>query len=221
MPEANFVHVAVIGLLVAVLVTGNVAANDAPTDSDFIDNLPVLQSDDMVDGLFSWEVPESWASKYDRFIIQTIEFFIHPESEYRGIDAVDFQTLADALRIHLIDALEPRYPVVSKPGSGIALIRIAITGVNLEKRPPIYKGAYGNTLWGRAVNRSQEPMVNLDEASMEMEILDSSTGERLGVAIDPMAMRHGKGKYEWESMNEAFKLYASNIRQYMDNERKK
>jgi hypothetical protein len=62
-------------------------------------------------------------------------------------------------------------------------------------------------------------MVELGDAAVEIELLDSSTGKRLAVAIDPTALRHGKGKPNRESMDEAFKLYASRMRQYLDDSR--
>ena len=206
----------VLGLLP--LFAGNTIAADAPATSNFIDKLPALTPSTLVEGGYDWKTPGSTPSKYDRFLIDETEIFIHPESDYLGINAPDFKAITDALRIHLIDALEPRYPVVHKSGPGVARIRIAITGVKLKKRSDIAKEAFGVMPIGRALNRSQTPIVLLDDASMEMEILDSSTGKRLVVAIDPLFLRHGKeGSHISVSMNKSFKLYASKIRQRMDN----
>jgi hypothetical protein len=215
-------HFAVIGLLASALITGSAAVADAPATSDFIDKLPALQSSTQVEGGYDWKTPDSAPSEYDRFIIDEAEIFVHPVSDYHGINAPDFKSITETLRIHLIDALEPRYPVVHKSGPGVARVRLAITGVKLEKRRDLAKQAFGVLPFGRAINRSQTPVILLDDASMEMEILDSSTGKRLMVAIDPLFLRHGEeGSHSWESMNESFKLYSDSMRQRMDEQRKK
>lgn len=217
MSKTNITQFVVHCLLVVILPIGQAAAAKVPADSDFIDNLPALQPNELIDGLFSWEASGDWPSRYNRFVIEEIEIFIHPDTEYRGIEAKDFLALTESLRLNLIDALEPRYPVVNKPGEGVALIRIAITGVKLKKREKLVTSAHRFLLHGHALNKARRPpLVYLDDASMEMEILDSTTGERFGIAIDSLVMRHGKGKTEWESLHEAFKLYASKMRQYMD-----
>lgn len=221
MPDSAIYHFTAIGLLAATLIAGNTAAADVPSTSSFIDKLPALHASTLVDGLYIWEAPDTSPSEYDRFIIEDIEIFIHPGSDYQGVDPVELLAVTELLRLHLIDALEPRYPVVNKPGPGVAHVRMAITGVKLKKRDDLVKGAFGTLPYGRAINRWRTPMVQLDEASMEMEILDSSTGKHLGLAIDPAALRHGKGKPNWESMDESFKFYASRMRQRMDDDRKK
>ena len=221
MPKAAICHFTTVSLLAATLIAGNTAAADAPATSNFIDKLPTLHPSTLVEGGYDWETPDSTPAKYDRFLIEGIEIFVHPESDYQGMDPVELLAVTESLRVHLIDALEPRYPVVHKSGPGVARVRIAITGVKLKKRDDLAKGAWSKLLLGYAINRARTPKVLLDDASMEMEILDSSSGKRLVVAIDPSALRHGKGKPNWESMNESFKLYASRMRQRMDDDRKK
>jgi hypothetical protein len=222
MPKAAIYQLITVGLLASTLNIGNTCAADAPTTSSFINDIPALHSTTLLDGLYLWEASDTAPSEYDRFVIEAIEIFIHPESDYQGIDPVEFLTITDALRIHLIDALEPRYPVVNKPGPGIALVRIAITGVKLKKRGDLITDPfYRKTIYGSAINRARTPVVQLGDASMEMEVLDSLTGKRIAVAIDPSAVRHGTEIPNWDSMNDAFKLHASRLRQRMDDEHKK
>lgn len=106
--------------------------------------------------------------------------------------------------------------MVNKPGSGVANMQIAITGVKLQKRSDLVPGAFGVLPFGRMINRSRTPMVKLGDAAVEIELLDSSTGKRFAVAIDPAILVHGKGKPDLESLSEDFKLYASRMRQHLD-----
>ena len=91
------------------------------------------------------------------------------------------------MRAAMIEALEPAYPVVSKPGPGVLRLRLAITNVYLGK--PKHKfGQYtpiGLVASGvkKAKGKSKKNY-SLQNASVEAEMFDSQSGERLAVRID-------------------------------------
>jgi Flp pilus assembly CpaF family ATPase len=59
-----------------------------------------------------------------------------PDSEYKGIDADEMKRLADAASLALVNALNPKHPVVSAPGPGVSRIKFAITDLK-QSRPAV------------------------------------------------------------------------------------
>ena len=75
---------------------------------------------------------------------------------------------------------------------------------------------------GLAVNVVQAAIgreILLDDATMEVELRDSVSGERQIVVVDPKALRHGKDEPSWKALDTAFKFYASRMRQRFDSAR--
>ena len=60
----------------------------------------------------------------------------------------------------------------------------------------------------------------LNDASTETEVLDSITGERLMVAIDPKKMRTEK-EPSWDVLLSVFSKYAAQFKIYIDAQHKK
>lgn len=105
-------------------------------------------------------------ASYRSFIVEPIEFL--PSATVRGlpIDAADGAALASTLREETIRSLSAVYTVVATPGPGVASIRAAITGIAASSKDPV-TGA-----------------VRIGGASLEMEIVDSVTRERLAAAVE-------------------------------------
>ncbi len=172
----------------------NAIGAEAPSESDFIHNLPPLEPSPNVEGAYFWDAPDVSLATYDRLVIDPIEVFVHKESKYAGIAPAEMLAVTAQLRAQLIDALEPHYPVVNKPGPGVARVRLAITGIRLTKQERVAKGAFAVLPIGLAVNVLQEAAgrkILPEGAAGEIELLDSTTGARLAVGIDPNALRHG------------------------------
>ena len=204
--------------LTSLFFTMNAIGAEAPSESDFIHNLPPLKPSPNVKGAYFWNAPDVSLATYDRLLIDPIEVFVHEESKYAGIAPAEMLAVTAQLRAQLIDALEPDYPVVNKPGPGVARVRLAITGIRLIKQEKVAKGVFAVLPVGLAVNVLQEAAgrkILPEDAAGEIELLDSTTGARLAVGVDPKALRHG-GKPSWEALNEALKLYAMRLRQRLD-----
>lgn len=86
----------------------------------------------------------------------------------------------------LHEVMEPSYPLVSKPGEGVLVLRVALTEVNMQKRergfrqwlPPmlIYRGA--DALLNQSLKSFQ-----LTDAQMEGELRDSQTNELISTRV--------------------------------------
>ena len=128
---------------------------------------------------------------------------------------------ADTFRETIVSALEPTYPVVSKPGPHVLWLRIAITNVYVKKKK---KSLLSFTPIGLAVTGVQAlagKNISLVDATIEVEMLDSQSNERLGVLIDKQsasAEKKKKKKTSWEEVEKTLKFYAERFRSRMDAE---
>ncbi len=64
----------------------------------------------------------------NKFIVSPVKVLFN-EYEGKAITAEQRQKTADFVRQAIIQALSPRYPIVTEPGSDVAEIRVAITDV--------------------------------------------------------------------------------------------
>ncbi len=161
--------------------------------------------------------------KYDSVILSPIEMWMD-SSTYRGIDPNELKLITDYFFVSLGIALRPDYKIVDKPGPNVMHMRIAITGV--KKNKPNYAEVYNlipvKLAWeasNAAYRKVAGKEVDIYEASLELEIRDSETGERLVAAID----KHQSSKYtsdkeedSWLPMQEIIDFWAQVIRARLD-----
>jgi len=208
-------------LVVTMLLSFNVAT--AASQSNFIENMPVLKDRLGVPGIKSWEKDGLKISEYTRFLIKPITLFISPQSEYKGFDADDMKTISDGLRKTLTQALGPDFPVVDEPGAGVMVVRIAITNLQLKKKK---KGLFSYTPVGfvaGAATSSAGDNVNLLTATLEWELLDGVSGERRVVIVDTNVLQAGKadGQSDWKAIKKALTDAVDRFRARLESDRNK
>ena len=188
--------------------------------SGFLFEPPVLEFSG-IEGVWGWDSKENSLKNYNKILLDPVEIWIAPYSEYKGIEPDKMKALADSMRAVLIEQLEPAYPVVSKGGPGVLCIRIALTDVYLKKKKsglfsdtPIGLVAGGvKTLAGKPRN------ISLVDASVEMEAIDSQTNKLIVVRFDQRPFSADKTdaeKMSWEAIQETFRFYGKRIRERLD-----
>ncbi len=117
------------------------------------------------------------------------------------------------------------YPIVDEPGPGVAIVRLALTNVYLKKKK--WK-AYHYTPFGAAgkgVQKAAGKNVALATAHLEIEMLDSQSGQRLQAGVDLQAGEKLREKIEeekknpettWADVEKTLEFYAKRLRQRMD-----
>jgi hypothetical protein len=195
--------------ILALLSSGAVMAAESQY-SGFIENYPDLKPDPQKPGAMLWEKPGLDRSAYRAVMIESIDIFIHPQSEYKGIDANDMKAISDTFYKELVDVFEPEIPVVSKPGPGVVVVRLAITNVYLKKKK---RGLLGWTPIGLIVTGMQDlagKRVKLVDATFESESFDGQTEERLTVLVDTQADLPGKEGEDpsWDQIAKTLRSYA-------------
>lgn len=206
---------------VCALLSGIAWAGAAGQYSGFLQDYPQFEPDKEKKGAMIYRKPGVEVKTYTKILIDPIEIWLAPDSEYKGIEPDEMKALADAFRQALVQALEPEYPVVSKPGPGVLGIRLAITNVHMKKKK---RGLLGYTPVGLVVTTGMAMAgknISLQNATIEGELLDAQTNERLSALIDsqPDVEAKAKEKMTWEGIESTLKYYATRLRQRLDAER--
>jgi hypothetical protein len=189
--------------------------------SGFLESYPVFEADKDRKGALIYKKPGVALEKYTKIFLDPAEIWIAADSKYKGIKPDELKTLADTFRAALVSALEPAYPVVSNVGPDVLRIRLAITNVKMKKKK---KSLLSFTPIGLAVTGIQAASganIILSDATIEMELLDPQSNERLGVLIDRASDSVGKKgkkkkKTSWGDVEKTLKFYAERFRGSMD-----
>jgi hypothetical protein len=107
---------------------------------------------------------------YKTFLVQTPQVIPTATITGKPIDAATADQLAAELKAAVTQALGINFKITDRPGEGVAVVRAAITQVGECFHQP------GN------INRQ------IGGASVEMEIVDAVTGERLAAAVESDAV---------------------------------
>jgi hypothetical protein len=159
--------------------------------------------------------------KYDKFMVDSVIFYLSDQSDYKGIDPQEMKELADEFNKDIVAAFKDKYPIVAEPGPNVGRIRIAITNIK-QSRPGVStvtsiipvglgvslvkKGATGG--WSGS-----------GETGVEMMALDSLTNDILILAVDNRKAEFEQRFSKWGSADDAFKLWSEMIVKFIDNSR--
>ena len=168
-----------------------------------------------------WLKPGVDFSKYEKFMIDSVVFFLADESEYKGIDGNEIKELTDAFNLELVNALKDKYPIVSEPGPEVLRIRIAITNVKLSK--PVLSGVTSIIPIGLAVSVVKKGATGTwtgsGEVGVELLAIDTMTNEVIAAAQDERSAGFTERFSRLGSAEEAFQFWAGRVRTFFDNVR--
>ena len=210
---------AIVSLGLFLAVSGQGIAGDVKS-SGFITDMPKLVKDEVIAGGMRYRVPGADLKNYTKFMIDPIEIWYAPDSKYKGIEPDTLKSIADTLRATITYELEPDWPIVSRPGPGVMVIRMAITNVHAKKKK---RGLLGYTPAGLVVTTAIAAAgknISLQDAVIEMEFIDSASNERVGVAVSHTEdwPESKKGKTSWEEIQNKLKAIAQRMRAKIDEE---
>ena len=149
--------------------------------SGFLENYPQLESLDGVSNALFWRA-STIEKAYRAIYFDSPELFLDPDSEYRGIQPDAVMTLSDTLKEILeTNARERGHEVATQLGPDVLRIRTALTNVYLKRdsRPSRIPIRYTTFQLRTALGRQ----VSLVNATVEAELLDGESGQRLGVIV--------------------------------------
>lgn len=154
--------------------------------------------------------PDLKRGAYTKAVFNPVEIWYAPDSPYKGIEPDQLKKITDRFYTAMVKAADASKLLTDKPGPGVVLVRAAITNVKATRPKP--KWYNYNPIGGIAygIKRIGYHDVILSEAVMEMEVLDSETGDTLGALVDSGVGVNKKGqkKRTWEDVEKTLDFYA-------------
>lgn len=140
--------------------------------SGFLTNYWQLTPNPAMEGALYYQHPSIQLRYYNKFIVDPIVVQLVRKNQTSTIDPTKLAKLTSFFEQELIKALlKKQYQVVTQSGPGVLRVRAAITDIRITS--PINLAPQAKLLG-----------LGLGGASMEAELLDSQTGERLAAVVD-------------------------------------
>jgi Protein of unknown function (DUF3313) len=188
--------------------------------SGFLKDYSNLKPNPNLDGMAQTFVSTDAQKNLHRYIAVIVD----PVQVYLASDADDSK-LPDKSRgvaaryFHkaLEGAVSSAFPVVTQPGPLVLRLRTAIVGVDVGGEVPAAdKTAEGDNALDRAVN--------IGKVGVEMELVDSQTGEQIAAMVDRDTLGAGaeigsvnfSREEKWAAAREAFDGWARRVREFLD-----
>jgi hypothetical protein len=193
--------------------------------SGFLEDYSGLYPDPKNGDLLIYEKNKDVLKTYHKFLIEPITIYLLPEAEDRGIDPDDLDRLARYFADAITDELmsSDRYEVVTEPGPGVLDVRLAITNVEPtggKKNAALKAGATAASVAVAPGASLLVPRLSVGKVSIEGEMLDSVSGERMAAFVTGKGGRRwfsGLNAYKkWGDIEAAFRTWAKNFRKRLD-----
>ena len=158
--------------------------------------------------------------KYKRIMLDQVIFYFKKDSDYKGIHPDEIQELSEAFNKAFVDVLKDAYPLTDTPAQDVMRVRVAVTDIEPSKPGT---GTLTTIIpIGLAVNLVKKgatgKYIGIGSASMETELLDSVSNERICVAIDEKP----GGKFDLGKLSpakDAFEFWAKRLKALLDDAR--
>ncbi len=150
-------------------------------------------------------LPAGQLGRYSKFIIEPVAILRHSSSKSKATSH-DLAHLKQYMYTAVHNAVTSSYQVVTRPGPGVARVRIAITDIKESK-----------TLQN-LVPFSKLAGTGLGGASIEAEIVDSQTGKQIGALLETQAgdRLSFDGLSKWGDTEAVMRGWAKRFRKRLD-----
>lgn len=156
--------------------------------------------------------------KYEKFMVDSVIFFLADQADYKGIDPQEMKELCDEFNKALVAAFKDKWPIVADPGPDVMRIRIAIT--NIKPSRPGVSAVTSIIPVGLGVSLVKKGATGgwtgSGETGIEMMVIDSMTDEILVLGVDQRKAEFEQRFSKWGSATDAFKLWSEKAVAYID-----
>jgi hypothetical protein len=186
--------------------------------SGFLGDYSMLEPDPELEG-----APLTWASEdvesnlreYIAIIVDPVEVFIQSDVDEALIPEAAVETVSNYFQYALRMAVSDAFPVADGPGPLVMRLRAAVVGIDVGGELDA-----AGLPEGEALPRA----VNIGEVVVEMELVDSETGERIAAVVDKAPLGQGAevgaesfSRVErFRAAKEAFDEWAERVRDFLD-----
>ena len=165
-----------------------------------------------------WLKPEAKFSSYNKFMVDSVIFYLANDADYKGIDPQVMKELSDAFNKELVAAFAGKYPIVGEPGPDVARVRFAIT--NIKQSRPGVSAVTSVVPVGLAVSIAKRGVTGgwagSGETCAELMILDSATNEVIAMAADEQQAAFTSRFSRYGSADDAFKFWSERLVKFID-----
>ena len=158
--------------------------------------------------------------QYVGVIVEPVAVYFATNADAGKIPDRGRTALAEYFRQAVTRSIAPDFPVLQKPGALVLRLRSALIGVDIG-------GAVPESVKSTDPGASLDTMLNIGKVAVEMELVDSETGEQVAAVVDRQKLGDGIvfGSVNY-TRDESFKLarqaldgWAARIREFLDTER--
>ena len=153
---------------------------------------------------------------YFAIVVDPIEVYVATDADEKKVDEDARKALTNYFQHALTNAVSDAFPMVDKPGPLTLRLRVALVGVDI-----------GGQVAAGAVSADSKPLenaLNIGKLGVEMELVDSQTGERIAAAVDRTNLGAGaeigavnfSREEKFAAAREAFDEWAGRLRAFLD-----
>jgi hypothetical protein len=154
--------------------------------------------------------------KYFAVIIDPVEIYLATNADPSKMPDRGRTALAAYFQHAITRAVSDAFPVVQEPGPLVLRLRTALVGIDVS----------GETAKGEAGGDSLERAIDLGKVGVEIEMVDSVTGEQIAAAVDRQNLGAGaivgsenfSREERFAAAKEAFDGWAKRLREFLDSE---
>ena len=193
--------------------------------SGFLEDYSQLQKGKAGEALLVYINPEADFSAYDKVLLDDVTIWRAVDSNLEDVPEEEIEELALGLHEAMVENLKEDYEIVHRAGPGTLRVRVAIT--EAAKSWVVMDTLTTVIPHTRLISGIQKLATGthsfVGKASIEGEILDAQSGERLAAAVD----RRAGGKSfqglmsSWDDVKEACQYWAGRLRDRLRAERGK
>jgi hypothetical protein len=151
--------------------------------------------------------------RYVAVIVDTPTVYISTTAKGKAIPDRGVWALKEYFQNAISGAIEDAFPVVQSSGPLVLRLRSAIVGIDVGQLPANQKDA--NTL---------DQAIDIGRVAVEMELVDSETGEQIAAAVDRQNLGEGavvgsttfSREEKFRAATQAFDGWAARLRQFLD-----
>jgi hypothetical protein len=116
---------------------------------------------------------------YIAVIVDAPVVYLATDADPKNLPDRGRAALADYFREAITDAVHDAFPVVNEPGPLVLRLRTALIGVDVGSNA------------GQSKGEDLEHAINIGKVGVEMELVDSETGEQIAAAVDRQNLGDG------------------------------
>jgi hypothetical protein len=156
----------------------------------------------------------SW-KKYKKIMIDPVQIWAKSDSDINQIDRVKLEKLIGFMNSILVLTLKENLEIVTTPGADTLRLKVALTEGQASKMILDTLSTFGPiTATASYVNKAAAgEHLAVGKASVEAEVIDSMSGERLLAGMDSRYGGKGlKGKFDsWDDLKSSFEFWTNKL----------